>query len=347
MNRLALTERASHLLKTLVEIYIREGRPVGSKTLSSEKGVTLSSATIRKIMSQLEFSGYLSSPHTSAGRVPTSKAYRLFVDGLVAMHSLETHRRAQIEASIKGVGGLSALAESASELLANMTQMASLVMVPGRVKSILRQIEFLPLPQRRILVILVVNEKEVQNRVITADQTYDDAELKVVANYINVHFSGGPLEVIGPHIKLSLECDDVESYRTLQAAQELMSKAIAEQEEATTDCIVAGQNYLLDEDPETDLGKLKSVLDTFARKYETIQLMKYCAGASGVNIFIGDEVGSNIVAGYSLVSAPYKVDGSLLGVLAVLGPTRMPYQKIIPTVDITAKILSSTLNQSN
>lgn len=343
---MALTERASHLLRTLVEVYIREGRPVGSKTLSKETGVQLGPASIRNIMSELEEKGFLSSPHTSAGRVPTSKGYRLFVDGLITICPQEVSRREQIESSMREVQGLSALAESASELLANITKMASLVMIPGREKAVLRQIEFLTLSKLRILVIMVVNQEDVQNKIITVERPYDEAELNEAANYINRHFSGRALESICTDIQLSLDQDGAEFNRLLAVAQDIVPKAI-DKTDTSTDCIVTGQGYLVGADPDVDIHKLKAVLDTFTHKYEVLKLMQSCTEASGVNIFIGEEVGSNIIDGYSLVSAPYKADGSLIGVLAVLGPTRMPYQKIIPTVDITAKILSSTLNQNN
>lgn len=343
-----LSERALLLLKALVETYIQQGEPVGSKTLAHECSLSLSSATIRKIMAELEERGYVVSPHTSAGRVPTSMAYRLFVDGLVTMAPVDERRLEQMRASLNVEQGPRQLAESTSELLASVTQMASLVMVPKQDRLILRQVEFLTLSDQRILVILVLNEKEVQNRTVRVERVYSDTELKEAANYVNRELAGQTLEAICQQLHSALNEDKAHFDRLLATAQAIVPKALEAGEGVDGQaCVVAGHSNLLGAETGVDVDKLKEVLSAFTQKQGILSLMEGCVDVQGVQIFIGEEAGSKMFDGFSLIGAPYAAQGSIVGVLAVIGPTRMPYQRVIPTVDITAKILSSALNQSN
>lgn len=334
-----LDARTSELLKLLVERYISDGQPVGSRTLARAAGLTLSSATIRNIMADLEELGLVSSPHTSAGRIPTVRGYRYFVDSLLAPEPLSEVEREQIVQELLPRGAENDLLHAASGLLSSLSRMAGVVTVPRRNLSVLRRIEFLPLSERRVLAILVVNQREVQNRIIHTDRDYGADELERFANAINQNFTGQDLA----HLRQAL-LDDVASTK-LRVDQTLM-QAVAMTEQALSagdsrqDYVLAGGANLLAFHELSDVQRLRGLFDALDRKRELLQLFDHCLGAEGLQIYIGGESGYRVLDECSVVTAPYTVDGKVAGTLAVIGPTRMAYSRIIPLVSETARALS-------
>lgn len=348
MDSQLYSDRAQELLKLLVERYIAEGKPVGSKTLASDSKLSLSSATIRNVMAELEDKGLVVSPHTSAGRVPTQLGYRMFVDRLITVAPMDTQHIERVKEELDPQKSPQELLESASKLLSEVTQMAGVVIVPKRDQAILRQIEFLPLSGNRVLTILVVNEQEVQNRIAHSDINFSPEQLTEAANYINQHYAGQPLEVVREAILKGMRQDKSQMDSITQTMLDLADKTIINEQD--DDCIVAGETNLLQMADQSGLEKLQGLFDAFSQKSDILHLMDGCIKADGVQIFIGEESGYKIFDECSVVSSIYsggiQQDDSL-GVLAVVGPTRMPYQKVIPIVDLTAKILTSALNQAD
>lgn len=344
MSTLEYNDRASLLLKTLIETYIKEGQPVGSKMLARTSELALSSASIRKMLADLETKGLLSSPHTSAGRVPTEQGFRLFVDTLAIYKPLDEPALSEIEARLEASLTTSQLIESASNLLAETTQLTGLVMLPRTDQVSLRQVEFLPLSGSRVLVVLVVNEKEVQNRIITTDREYSEIELQQAANFVNQHFAGGSLSQIREQLLSYLEQDKDSLNQLLETTLEVANKAFSDGQD-NDDYVVAGETNLFQQE-NYDVDRLRGLLEAFNRKRDILFLMDRCIEANDTQIFIGAESGTDALVDCSVVTAPYCLGEKVLGVLAVVGPTRMDYQKVVPTVDITAKILSTALNQS-
>lgn len=340
----SLNERAQLLLKTLVERYIRDGQPVGSRTLSRDTGLSLSPATIRNVMADLEDLGLLASPHTSAGRVPTALGYRLFVDTLIQIEPLDEaglHR--QIAEQLSGSRNSRALIQSASNLLSDITQLAGVVMVPKQGDIRLRQVEFLPLSNNQVLVILVVNNKEVHNRIINTDREYSAAELEQAANYLNKICAGKDLASMRDNLIDDLRKTHEHMNETMVAAIRMAEQAFSStpQEEV----LVSGQTNLMDYGELGDMEKLRQLFDAFSRKRDILHLLDQSLTASGVQIFIGEESGYEIFDQCSVVTAPCENEGNVLGVLGVVGPTRMAYDRVIPIVDVTARILGAALNQ--
>ncbi len=348
-GRKNLDERQQHLLRVLVERYIEEGQPIGSKTLSEQSGLKLSPATIRNVMADLEKLGYLQSPHTSAGRMPTGQAYRVFVDSLVKFKppaSKEVEAlRTKLEEGAEGAGG-KALVRSASTLLSGLTHLAGVVTVPRRNHASLRQIEFLPLSGNRVLSILVVNNREVQNRVLNLDRSYSESELRRAANYLNEQFAGREITQVRDKLLEDLT-------RTRDSMHDMMSAAlnlgqqIFDRKEPRDDFVLAGETNLMDFAELSDVEKLRRLFEAFAQKRDFLHLLDNTLSGEGVQIFIGEESGYDILDACSVVTAPYTVDEEVVGVLGVIGPTRMAYQRVIPIVDITAKLLGSALNSRN
>ncbi|MBV1884506.1 MAG: heat-inducible transcriptional repressor HrcA [Pseudomonadales bacterium] len=344
MAKPEFSERAEILLKVLVERYIRDGQPVGSKTLSQDSSLTVSPATIRNVMSELEERGYVCSPHTSSGRVPTALGYRAFVDSLVTYSPLEKEQIEQIKGALDVRKGPQELVESASNLLAEVTQMAGLVLVPRRNQEFLRQVEFLPLSNNRVLTVLVLNTQEVENRIIPVDREYSPVELKQASDYINENFSGFDLSDAHTELLKTLEDTKKRLDAGMQAAIDLASKAL-EPEEKSADYIVKGEANLLNIAAESGVERLQEIFDAFNQKRDILYLLDGCMRTEGMRIFIGEESGYDVLDDCSVITSPYTGENNVLGVLAVIGPTRMPYQQVIPIVDITAKILGSALNQ--
>lgn len=335
-----LNDRARILLKTLVERYIADGEPVGSRTLSKHAGLDLSPASIRNIMADLEDMGYVASPHTSAGRVPTPRGYRFFVDTLLTVRPLTQTEVSRLEASLTP-SDPQRLITSASSLLSELSRFAGLVLTPRR-NPAFRQIEFITLSDKRILLIIVTMEGEVENRVILTERSYSASALTEAANYFNQHFAGHRFDQV--RVKLRDEIgrvrDDIT--RLMSAAVDAGSQAL---DASHDNVVVSGSRKLLDvEELSSNLGNLRRLFDAFEQKTGLLQLLDQSRNAAGVQVFIGGESELMALDECSLVTAPYSVDGQVVGTLGVVGPTRMAYERVVPIVDITARLLSSALS---
>jgi heat-inducible transcriptional repressor len=342
MNRRTpeLDARARQLLRTLIARYIQDGEPVGSRTLAQHSGLDVSAATIRNILADLEDAGLLSSPHTSAGRVPTAQGYRVFVDSLVQMQPLAERDLARLRAELPAGTGTQALLGNASELLSAMTHFVGVVGAPKREQFAFRHIDFVPLDGRRVLAILVFADHEVQNRVIEPRRSYEPSELERVANYLNAHFAGRPIAEIRSTLLRELRATRSEMEGLLAQTVELAEHALTPSDD---DMVLAGQTRLMAVQDLSDLDRLRELFETFARKREILQLLERTLSAPGVRIFIGEETGLAPLDGVSLVAAPYRVSGQVLGVLGVIGPTRMAYQTVIPVVQAAADALGAAM----
>lgn len=342
-----LSERAQHLLRALVQSYIREGQPVGSRALSRDSGLSLSSATIRNVMADLEELGFVSSPHTSAGRVPTDKGYRFFVDTLLQAHlptefSEFSDLRRELERPNDSARGLIA---TASQLLSSVTQLAGVVTLPVQQASELTQIEFLSLSDNRVLVVMVLNDREVQNRVIQLERRYGAEELRRAANFINEHCRGRSLDEVHGELIRQMQ----EAHEHLNA---LMMDAISMAQAVFADAggrekieyVMAGETNLMGFAELSRADKLRRLFEAFNEKRDILHLLDQSLRAEGVQIFIGQESGYQILDECSVVTAPYSTSDGVIGVLGVIGPTRMAYERVIPIVDMTARLLGSALN---
>lgn len=338
-----LNERSLNLFKSLVEHFIQDGHPVGSRTLAKDANLDLSPATIRNIMADLEDLGLLSSPHTSAGRVPTIQGYRLFVDSLLRVNHLDEKQIEQIAAGLNPQHDVKNLLLKTSSTLSEITHLASVVMLPRSEGKSLQHVEFVSLSGNRILVILVVNDKEVQNRIINTARQYSASELQQATNYLNEKFAGKTLDSIREDILKELENMKDNVNQLMQMAIEMAQQAF-ERGENQDDYVMAGHTNLMDVAELSDVEKLKKLFNSFNQKRDILHLLEQSIQARGVQIFIGEESGYDVLDDCSIVTSPYEVDGEIMGVLGVIGPTRMEYQRVIPIVDITAKMLSSALN---
>ncbi len=343
MNSIAMNEREQQLLRTLVGLYIRGGQPVGSRTLVQESGVPVSSATVRSIMADLEERGFVATPHTSAGRVPTAKGYRFFIETLVTMQPLHGEELQTLQSELGPDKTTPELLSAASNLLSVITHQAGLVTVPRPDAVKLRQIEFLPLSGSRVLVILVLNEKEVQNRIIHTEREYDETELRAAANFVNSRFAGRGLESIREDLLSALHNTRATIDRLLQTTIDLASRALVADEKKDGGYVVAGQSHLLDVASSDNMVRLRELFDAFQQQKDILHLMERSARADGVQIFIGEEAGYEPLVDFSLVTAPYQTGGRTVGVIGVIGPTRMAYDRVIPVVDVTARMLSAAL----
>lgn len=342
MSKDKISERAQILLKALVERHIRDGQPVGSRTLREEAGLPVSAATIRNVMSDLEELGYLHSPHTSAGRVPTAAGYRLFVDTLLQVQPLERDAVSALRHELNPDKSATELVQSASSILSSITAQAGLVTVPRNEANQLRQVEFLPLSGDRVLVILVINEREVQNRIIHTKRVFSESELRDAAALVNQRFAGRPLNEVQQQILQEMKDarSQIDSY--LQASLDLANKAL-QQEGDEDEYVMAGESRLLGGASPDEMSKLRELFDAFERKQDLLHLLERCSRAEGIQIYIGEEAGYEVFGDYSVVTAPYSDGMRTLGVLGVIGPTRMAYERVIPIVDVTARMLSSAL----
>jgi heat-inducible transcriptional repressor len=330
-----LDDRAKLLLKTLVERYIAEGQPVGSRTLSRASGLELSPATIRNVMSDLEGLGLIASPHTSAGRIPTARGYRLFVDTML------TAQREQFTPPSLPPDQPQKVIANAANLLSNLSQFVGVVMAPRRA-SVFRQIEFLRLSDRRLLVIIVSPDGDVQNRVIFPEVDYSQSQLVEASNYINTHFAGLSIEQVRDRLKSEMEQLRSEIASLMQAAVQVSSEVLTE---AQDEVVIAGErNLLAVTDFSSDMSHLRRAFELFEQKAQLMRLLDVSSKAEGVRIFIGGE--SQVVPfdDLSIVSANYEVDGEVVGTLGVIGPTRMPYERMIQIVDITSRLVTNALS---
>jgi heat-inducible transcriptional repressor len=343
VNTRDLNDRSLQLLKTLIERYISEGQPVGSRILSKDSELKLSPATIRNVMADLEDLGLIHSPHTSAGRIPTVSGYRLFVDSLLTVKPLDTTEINRLYQGLTETEDTHHIIGVASRLMADLTRMAGVVTVPKRELVCLRHIEFLPLSHNRVLVIFVTNEQEVHNKVILTDKVFSANELQQAANYLNSVYCGQSLIAVRTAILKELH-DDQE--RTNQAMLDAikMAQLTFDTNEKTDDFVLTGETNLMGFSELADRNHLKSLFEAFSQKQDVIHLLDQSMKAEGVQIFIGQESGYQAFDQCSLVTSSYSVNDEVVGVLGVIGPTRMAYEKIIPYVDVTAKLLGAALN---
>lgn len=328
-----------------MESYIQDGQPVGSRNLAKSSGLDLSAATIRNVMADLEEMGYIRSPHTSAGRVPTSQGYRLFVDALVNVKPLEEQAVRILQGQLQAERDPGSLIQSTSSLLSGITQLTGVVSLPRRNPFSIRQIEFLKLSAKQVLAILVMDRNEVQNRIIQLDGEVDSSQLQQAANFLNERLIGKDLQQAREALLREMREHREEMNRMMLSAIELGEKAVGEADSPAADegYVIAGETNLMSYDDLSDIHKLRELFGAFTRKREILGLLDKCLQADGVKIFIGRESGETVFDDCSLVTAPYTVDGEHLGVLGVIGPKRMPYERVIPVVDVTAKLLSIAL----
>jgi heat-inducible transcriptional repressor len=337
-----LDDRAKLLLKALVERYIADGQPVGSRTLSRASGLELSPATIRNVMSDLEELGLIVSPHTSAGRIPTARGYRLFVDTMLTAQrdpaSLESMAAQQKLAPDQPQKVLS----NAAHMLSSLSHYVGVVMAPRR-SSVFKHIEFMRLSERRLLVIIVSPEGDVQNRVLFTETDYSSTQLIEAANFLNAHYAGLAIEEVRERLKNEVEALRSEIASLMQAAVQAGSEAIASRDEV----VISGERNLLEvSDFSSDMGSLRKLFDLFEQKAQLMRLLDVSSRAEGVRIYIGGESQVVPFQELSVVTAPYEVDGQVVGTLGVIGPTRMPYDRMIQIVDITSRLVSTALSHS-
>jgi heat-inducible transcriptional repressor len=331
-----LDDRAKLLLKALVERYIADGQPVGSRTLSRASGLELSPATIRNVMSDLEDLGLIASPHTSAGRIPTARGYRLFVDTML------TVQREHLPAPSLAADQPQKVIANAAHLLSNLSQFVGVVMAPRRT-SVFRHIEFLRLSERRFLVIIVSPDGDVQNRVVFTEADYTQTQLIEAANFLNANYAGMAIEQVRERLKGEVEKLRGEIGALMQTAVQAGSEAMSEQDEV----VISGERNLLSvSDFSSDMSHLRRAFDLFEQKTQLMRLLDISSQAEGVRIFIGGESQVVPFEELSIVSAPYEVDGQVVGTVGVIGPTRMPYDRMIQIVDITSKLVSNALSHN-
>jgi heat-inducible transcriptional repressor len=338
-----LNERAQYLLKALTERYIREGQPVGSRTLARDAGLKLSPATVRNVIADLEDLGLVRSPHTSAGRIPTVQGYRVFVDKLLSVQPLEQGLTDELRENFDIEGDSRNLVESASSLLSDVTRLAGVVTLPRDEHASLQRVEFLPLSNRKVLAILVISDTEVQNCILNTERDYSAAELQQYSSFLNEQFAGKELQSVRATLVAELRETRENLNRMMTTAMTMADKVLGEAEKGS-DYVLAGQTNLMDCDELCNVTTLRQLFEAFDEKREMLGLLDQCVESEGVQIFIGEESGYQMLDECSLVTAPYSVDGRVLGVLGVIGPTRMAYERVIPIVDATARILSAALN---
>jgi heat-inducible transcriptional repressor len=342
-----LSERAQQLLRALIESYIRDGQPVGSRVLSRESGLSLSSATIRNVMADLEELGFVSSPHTSAGRIPTDKGYRFFVDTLLHVRPLDnaavSEMRRQFDTNIDSS---KALVASASQLLSSVTQLAGVVTLPRSQQASITQIEFVGLSENRVLVVLVFNDREVQNRITQLERHFSPDELKRASNFLNEQFRGRTLgqvrQEILRQIKEAHEHMNTLMLDAISVAQQVF--APESKDEDRLEYVIAGETNLMGVAELSSVERLRRLFEAFNEKRDFLHLLDQSLRAEGVQIFIGHESGYQVLDDCSVITAPYGDGESVIGVLGVIGPTRMAYERVIPIVDMTAKLLGAALN---
>ena len=331
-----LDDRAKLLLKTLVERYIADGQPVGSRTLSRSAGLDLSPATIRNVMSDLEGLGLIASPHTSSGRIPTHRGYRLFVDTML------TAQREHMNTPSLAPDQPQKVIANAAQLLSNLSHFVGVVMAPRRA-SVFKQIEFLRLSEKRLLVIIVSPDGDVQNRVIFPEADYSQSQLVEASNYINAHYAGLTIEQVRDKLQSEIETLRGEIATLMQAAVQVSSEVLTEAQE--DDVVISGErNLLAVSDFSSDMGQLRRAFELFEQKAQLMRLLDVSSKAEGVRIFIGGESQVVPFEELSIVSANYEVDGQVVGTLGVIGPTRMPYERMIQIVDITSRLVTNALS---
>ncbi len=340
-----LNERAEKLLHALIRRYVIDGQPVGSRTLSRESSLDLSPATIRNVMADLEDLGLVSSPHTSAGRIPTQLGYRFFVDAIMKVQPLEPRAFEEIREHLTQVANRDIVIGNASELLSQITHYAGVVKLTKRPQGRLRQVEFLPLSGNRVLAILVTSGAEVENRVLSTDKRYTESELIEAANYFNEAFSGRTIDQVRDALVSSMKRDNQEADRIMRNTIEVAQQLFSGDDLDADDVLVSGETNLIGLPEFHEMEKLRGIFDAFKAKHNLLDLLDRSGSGEGINIFIGDESGYDALTDCSVVTAPYHADGHTVGVIGVIGPTRMSYETVVPVVDITARLLSNALSQ--
>lgn len=337
-----LSERAQQMLRALIDRYVRDGQPVGSRTLARDAGLKLSPATIRNVMSDLEELGFVASPHTSAGRVPTVQGYRFFVDTLLTVQPLDKRAVERMRAELNLDKTPKDLVETASGMLSGITHLAGVVTLPKHGQPLFKRVEFMPLSEKRVLAILVIGKDEVQNRVLKVDKLYSAAELQQASNYLNHLFAGRDLDEVRDILLREMQETRSSMNDMMLAAMQMADQVL--EKNRSEDFIVAGQTNLMEFHELCDIERLRKLFDAFNQKRDMLHLLDQCVHGAGIQIFIGEESGYKVLDECSMVTAPYTVDGKILGVLGVIGPTRMAYERVIPIVDATARLLGAALN---
>lgn len=342
-----LSERAQYLLRALVHRHIRDGQPVGSRALTREAGLDLSAASVRNVMADLEEAGYIQAPHTSAGRIPTDRGYRFFVDSLLNVRSEQGLDPDGLRIRLDAGRDAGELVDSASNLLSGLTHLAGVVTLPKRDYGSIRHIEFLPLSEQRILSIVVLNDHEVQNRVIETDRNYSQSELQQVSNYLSAEFAGKSVSDVRRGLLDAMQADQQHMNVLMTSAIQVANELFREGDADSDDFVMAGETNLMTFAELSSVEKLKELFEAFGRKRDILHLLDRCLSADGVQIFIGQESGYKAFDGVSLVTSTYQTDDQVLGVLGVIGPTRMEYDRVIPIVDVTARLLGHALKSEH
>lgn len=339
---LSLDPRARRLLHALIAQHIREGTPVPSRMLAKQAGLEVSPATVRNIMANLEEVGLLAAPHTSAGRIPTAQAYRLFVDSLLEVAPLQDVEIERLREQMPPGVGTQTLLAQASEMLSAMSQFVGVVTMPQRSHGVFKHIDFMALDGNRVLVILVLPDNEVQNRIVQLPVAVEASALEQAANYLNRHCIGKDFSQIRQHLLAELQNTRAEMDALLNAAMSVSGQMLAESPR-TDGMLLSGQTRMMGVQGLSDMNRLKSLFEAFSSQREILGLLESCADAQGVRVFIGEESGLAPLSGCTVITAPYASQGRVLGVLGVIGPTRMPYERVIPIVKATADLLGDAL----
>lgn len=336
--------RAQLLLKTLIERYIADGEPVGSRALSRFSGLELSPATVRNVMADLEELGFIASPHTSAGRVPTVRGYRFFVDTLLVTHPVEQDKLEQLSGHLHP-DQPQRLISAASQMLADLTSFAGIVAAPRKRMPAFRHIEFLHLADKRLLLILVTADGDVQNRILVTQKDFSQSELTSASNFLNQNYAGHSLDEIRSRIREEMRQHREDISALMTTALEVSTQAVSDSAEQYV--ITGERNLLASDDLASNMRRLRELFELFERKTALMQLLEQSSRAQGVHLFIGSESGIEPLDECSVVTAPYEVEGQVVGTLGVIGPTRMAYERVIPIVEVTAKLLSNALSGRN
>ncbi len=338
----SLNERSQSLLKALINCYVEEGSPVGSKTLAETAGLSISTATIRNVMANLDSMGLVSAPYTSAGRVPTNMGFRMYVDSMLEFSPIENAIKERLQQELNADQDKDTLINMANNLLSDITQMAGVITLPKSGQLNLRRIEFLPLPDKKILAILVVNERDVQNRIVHVDKDYTQDELIKISNYLNQHFMGRDIFQIRALLVKEMQGARTQVDDLMAAAVNLANQALVPDEDNES-YRLQGQANLIRFNEDDNASQLQQLFQVFQNKRDMLGLLDRCIQAEDMQVFIGSEAGIDGLEDFSVISVPYGTKDNILGVLGVIGPTRMEYSKVISAVDITARFLSLAL----
>jgi len=341
-----LTERAQCILKVLIESYIQAGEPIGSKTLAQQSGLSLSPATIRNVMADLESLGCIIAPHKSAGRVPTSLGYRLFINGMVKIQPLDGAELKDLQIGLQVNNDFPSLIQSATHFLSGVTRLAGIISVPKRDSLAIKHIDFVRLSEQRILVVMLMEGDEVQNRIVHFEHEFTTADLQQAANFLNTIIVGKDMSQARKYLLNAMQQDREAMNQMMISAIHLGEQALAEDVLQQDDCLISGETNLVSYDDLADINQLRQLFTAFNQKRDVLSLLDRCMQADGIQIFIGSESGYSVFDQCSVVTAPYSANGESIGVLGVIGPKRMNYKRVIPAVDITAKLLSAALKNN-